>query len=74
MRTYLHMKSGKIYEVKYLSIQPFMQHSHTDFASYLLDNESSGLLFEADELVDGMMKGHIVFNEENIESIEQVNE
>jgi hypothetical protein len=71
MTTYLHMKSGDVYEVDYLSIQPFQQHNQTDFVSYILDHENTGL-FEADILIDKNKTGHIVFCGENVESIEQV--
>ena len=50
MTTYLHMKSGDVYEVDYLSIQPFLQHDQTDFASYtkcirMLANLSSSVSY-----------------------------
>ena len=71
MTTYLHMKSGDVYEVDYLSIQPFLQHNQTDFASYIFIHGNAGL-FEADILIDKRKTGHIIFCGENVESIEQV--
>lgn len=64
------MKSGNIYEVDYLSIQPFLQHNQTDFLSYISSHGNTGL-FQADILIDKNKTGHIVFCAENVESIEQ---
>lgn len=71
MTTYLHMKSGDVYEVDYWSIQPFLQHNQTDFVSYIFNHGNSGL-FEADILIDKKKTGHITFYAENVESIEQI--
>ena len=71
MTTYLHMKSGNIYEVDYLSIQPFLQHNQTDFLSYISSHGNTGL-FEADILIGKNKTGHIAFYAENVESVEQV--
>lgn len=71
MTTYLHMKSGDVYEVDYLSIQPFLQHDQADFASYIFNNGRREL-FEANVLVDNETYGHITFYAQDVESIEQV--
>lgn len=71
MTTYLHMKSGDVYEVDYLSIQPFQQHNQTDFVSYILNHGNTGL-FEADIFISKEKTGHIAFYAENVESVEQI--